>query len=87
MLLLTGPLAGSGVAAPRAGVLLVVVAGATATRAQSVRLVAALTYAYIAKEDQPFMPSCSRKLLLEQKAAANLPKLPVPLPFFPILRS
>lgn len=40
---LTSPLAGSRVAARRADVLLVVVAGATATTAQSVRLVAALT--------------------------------------------
>lgn len=47
MLLLTCPLAGSGVATRRAGVLLVVVAGATATRAQSVRLVATLTYKII----------------------------------------
>ncbi|GIL43555.1 hypothetical protein Vafri_1260, partial [Volvox africanus] len=42
---LVGPLAGSGVAARRADVLLVVVAGATATNAQRVRLVATLTKA------------------------------------------
>lgn len=43
VIILTGPLPGSRVPAGGAGVLLVVVAGATATTAQSVRLVAALT--------------------------------------------
>ncbi len=61
---LTSPLASSRVAARRADVLLVVVAGATATTAQSVRLVAALACVHVPSTLHQVFPSSGDKAVV-----------------------
>jgi hypothetical protein len=86
---LTCPLPGSRVAAARACALLDVVRAATATTAQCVRLVATLTCKTHRSDIRQALRTpkhpISRRVICTMQG--NSPKLPVPLPFFPMLTS